>query len=120
VEKHPTFAELQNLTDLAILVAILKKESLPQKVNWEMRTFLDESKLTTPTYNVPKEVPSCVNCKTHGSRMVTGLISGGVVINSFNVIHQTETSPKQAENISQKKKASTQIRIDKKHTWWWD
>jgi len=120
VEKHPTFAELQNLTDLAILVAILKKESLPQRVNWEMNTLLDESKLTTPRYNVPKEVASCVNCKSQGSRMVTGLISGGVVINSFNVIHHTETSPVQAENLSQKKKASTQIRIDKKHTWWWD
>lgn len=119
-ERHPTFAELQNLTDLAILVAILKKESLPQKVGWEMRTFLDEGKLPARKYNTPKEVPSCVNCKSQGSRMVTGLISGGVVINSINVINQTKISPTHAESLTKKKKAATQIRIEKKHNWWWD
>ncbi len=119
-ERHPTFAELQNLTDLAILVALLKKESLPQQVGWEMTTFLDEAKLTVPRYNVPKEVPSCVNCKSHGSRMVTGLISGGVIINSFNVIEQIETSPTKTADLTEKKTAATQIRINEKHAWWWD
>ncbi len=119
-EKHPTFAELQNLTDLAVLVAILKKESLPEKVNWKMSTFLDETKLTIPKYHVPKEIPSCVNCKTSGSRLVTGLISGGVVINSFNVVEQAAIRSERAETLSRQKKRNAQIRVDANHSWWWD
>ena len=42
----PVFAELQNIIDLAVMAALLKKEQLPQKVGWKPSLFLDEERAT--------------------------------------------------------------------------
>src|SRR5579871_3339208 len=48
----PVFADLQNLIDLAVVAALLKKEQFAQKVGWTKSLFLDEQRATLAKWNV--------------------------------------------------------------------
>ncbi|MCA9021102.1 MAG: DUF1598 domain-containing protein, partial [Planctomycetaceae bacterium] len=51
---HPTFAELQSITDLTVLAALIRKERLDQQVGWEHRFFSADSDYLVPVGNIPK------------------------------------------------------------------
>ncbi|MGH7129158.1 MAG: DUF1598 domain-containing protein, partial [Planctomycetaceae bacterium] len=89
-EEVPAFAELQSLMDLAIVAALLRKERLPQKVGWSMSLFLDEDRAAVETGPVPRQIPSSTNYRMAGSRMVIGLIGGGIQINPLQTVRTIE------------------------------
>ena len=78
-EKSPVFAELQNLFDLCVITALLRKEDLPREVGWEMQTFRERTDELVGTYAVPRQVESSSTMRKAGRGMVLGLI-GGVTI----------------------------------------
>lgn len=119
-EKHPSLAELQNLTDLAILVALIKKENLAQKLNWSMALFLDAAKLPTVKYFVPKEVASLNKSRSVGSRMVIGLISGGVVMKTRPTLDSMVTDPNISRTLLKQKLDAESSPKPESHPWWWD
>ena len=77
----PVFSELQNLIDLAVLAALLKKEQLSHQVGWTMSLFLDEQRATLAKWNVPRQVKTVANSKvTNGSRVIGNHRMPGVTI----------------------------------------
>lgn len=120
-DASPVFAELQSLFDLAVLAAMLKKERLPQQVDWSMSLFLDPQRATVAKRNVPRQVNSVVNSKKTGGSLV-GIITGGVTIDPLRTLSQ---SPYQSEGAAE----LTVVRVSArsadaarpaKHPWWWD
>ncbi len=117
--KSPIFAELQNLTDWAVFVALLQKEKLAEKIDWKMATVLDETRLTVPKYNAPKQVPSSVNYKKAGSGIV-GLVGGGVVINPAQTLNKSTTPATNAQKLDSVREIATSTSRTESHLWWWD
>ena len=83
-EKKPVFAELQNLIDLVIISELIVKEGMPEKIGWSMSVIKDESKIKTSGFAVPKKTQAMYRFKQ--GRPVIGLITGGVTINSRQVL----------------------------------
>lgn len=120
-EKVPVFAELQNLIDLAIVAALLKKQRLPEKAGWKMTLFLDPQRAPVIKGFAPKTVSSVFNYKSVGSRLLLGLVGGGVVINPGKTVEELQFEVvtrgglvEIRDGITRKKNRPAE------HRWWWD
>lgn len=118
-DKSPIFAELQNLTDLSVLAALIQSEKLAEKADWIMTTFLDEKRFAHPTFNTPKKIPSSVNFKRAGN-VIVGLVGGGVTIEPQQVLNKAASQTPETSKLSSiRSEAGSAARSDK-HRWWWD
>jgi len=118
--RSPIFAELQNLIDLAVLAALLKKEQLPQKGDWKMTLFLETSKTKLHQGNVPREVPSAVNYKKARRGLIVGLVGGGVTINADATVRAIEYKIDPAARLGGIRTSALTNKSPEKHPWWWD
>lgn len=112
----PVFAELQNLIDLSILVALFQKEQLPQKANWDMELFLDAERTPLVKNNSPKEVSSVVNMKRAG-RVILGVV-GGVSIRPAELLRRVpikQEGNRELDGTVAKSSAPAGVT-----NWWWD
>jgi hypothetical protein len=116
-EVSPIFAELQNIIDLAILAALFEKEQLPQRVDWSMDLFLDETKAPLAKGNAPSKVASVCNYRKAGSRMV-GLVGGGVTISPNRLLRQVAF--KREGNRELESSGRNSVPSSDLKTWWWD
>ncbi len=88
-QKEPAFRELRNLMDMAVVAALISKESLLERAGLDISMFVDANKLPTPEYNAPKTVPTqCSFVRLTSSMLVTA--SGGVQVDSWSVVERTE------------------------------
>lgn len=117
--QHPTFAELQSITDLTVLAALIRKERLSQQVEWDHRFFSAESEYLVPQGNIPKQVPTAMNYKK-ASRLMICLVGGGVTVNARAVVNQTEFQTPKDNTLDAKKAAALGRRGEKTVRWWWD
>lgn len=118
-DKSPVFAELQTLTDLLVLAALIQKERLADRLDWKMTTLRDEQRLTLPKFNTPRQIPSAVNFKRAGN-LIIGLVGGGVEVAPARVLEKSvQTAPADSRLDSARQQATTASRPDL-HRWWWD
>jgi hypothetical protein len=117
--KSPIFGELQNLTDWTIFVALLQREKIADRIGWKMSTLLDEKRLTVPTYNAPKQVPSLVSYKRAGSSIV-GLVGGGVTIHPSSTLNKSIAPATDAQRLDSTRQSAGAVRRNEAHRWWWD
>ncbi len=116
---HPSFAELQSITDLTVLAALIRKERLEQQVDWDHRFFSTASDYLVPQGNIPRQVPTAMNYKK-ANRLMICLVGGGVTVNARKVVNQTEFQTSRDDSLDQKKTAAFERRGDKTVRWWWD
>jgi hypothetical protein len=117
--KSPIFGELQNLTDWAVLVALIHREKLAERIGWKMASLLDERRLTIPEFNAPKQVPSSVNYKRAGA-MIVGLVGGGVSIVPNQILNKSLTPATESLRLDSVREASATTARSELHRWWWD
>ena len=115
-DKFPVFADLQNLIDLSIATAVIRRANMPERANWEMAFFRDEKAFPTAKFNVPTQTQSLSNTKTIGRRLVIGLVSGGVVISGRHPLHDRVVKVSKDLTVTSEKNA----RQEKQTNWWWD
>lgn len=112
----PIFAELQNVTDLCILAALLRKERLAERVQWKIELFLDADRMPVLTGRAPQHVPTVGNFKRSGQLML-GLI-GGVSIDASAAL---QTVPRSADKSRALDSTRTQKAVPADaDRWWWD
>ncbi len=119
-DAEPIFAELQTGIDLAVLAALFKKERIAESVGWDKALFLDTERCKIAQYNVPRKVMSAMNYKSSGSKLLIGLIGGGVTIDAFRAINSREYLLDD-DNVVQKLHAKAKPeKLPEQHLWWWD
>lgn len=116
---HPTFAELQSITDLTVLAALIRRERLDDQVGWDHRFFLSESDYLVPQGNIPTQVPTAMNYKQTNGLMIC-LVGGGVTINARAVLRQTEFVTTRDNTLDEKRRAVQQRDEQNGVRWWWD
>lgn len=118
-DKSPVFGELQNLIDWVVLASLIRKEQLAERVGWKQSLFLDAERLTYPTFNPPKQVPSLVNFKESGN-LVIGLVGGGVTISTHRPPDLVKATDRTASQLEFTRKSAVVTPPGTAHTWWWD
>jgi hypothetical protein len=120
VQQVSAFAVLQNLIDLTVMAAILKEKYLAEKVGWQKSFFLDAQKIQIESGIIPKAVLSTANYKMANSRMVIGLVGGGVTINPRQTIRRMKFEPSAGNRLNQLRKNIAAERPPAAHAWWWN
>ena len=118
-EKSPVFAELQNLIDWVMFAALLQQEHIPEQINWKQSLYLDAARLTYPTFDTPKQIPSSVSYKRTGN-LVVGLVGGGVTIRTQQRLEVVNASERIASNLDIARRSATGTQPEPAHQWWWD
>lgn len=112
-QQVPSFAATQNLFDVAVAAALIRRAQADGTINWQPTVLKDSTALRHQSYGTPTQVPSMVNAKTTGQNLLIGLIGGGVTIVPSNVINRTteftKAKPKQIGRDQ-----------EKANVWWWD
>lgn len=118
-ENVAVFAELQNLIDLSIVAALVKKESLDERVDWKMDAFLNTPDERLVVGETPREVDSALNYRKHGRGMVIGLLGGGVTLAPMRNLESVEIKSADGKRIDSLRTRAIEGR-DETHPWWWD
>ncbi len=119
-KQSPVFAELQNLIDLSILAALLRKERLPQRVGWAMTFFLAADRAKVAKGSIPKQISSIYNTRNVRGRVVLGLVSGGVVLRPQQAINRIPTKISDDDQFDQRRLKALKTTPPRQHPWWWD
>ncbi len=113
----PVFAELQNLIDLAVLAALIQKEKLAEKVQWEMSLFQDPQRASVAQGRVPKTVETSFNTRRAG-QVIIGLVAGGVSIQPHDLLKASPLATSTDRVLIQYSETSAPAADQTR--WWWD
>jgi hypothetical protein len=108
--KDSIFGQLRNCMDLAIVSALIAKESLAEKCGWSMPLLLNPD-LTSQRFNAPHSVVTQASVLQKRSGMVISA-SGGVQINPWQCMEHPTVSPALGETRTKSAARST--------NWWWN
>ena len=109
-QRIPAFAALQNVFDLAVTSALLRKHNLPARAGWKPDLLLDSSRLPTAKCTVPTEVPSQLNTRRVGRDVVMFQMAGGVTLVPAKTVEKT---------VRMEHNLPESLRSDSAD-WWWD
>ena len=112
-QRIPSFAGIQNLFDMAVIVALIRSNGLMESVGWRPSLLLDEDKLPVQKYTVPKATPSLVNVKPAKRGLMLGKISGGITIVPNRVISRGST-------VEAGSLPNADPPAGAGNKWWWD
>ena len=113
-EREPIFAELQQLMDFCVVAALIREKGLHVQAQCDVSVLTNESSgVTTYVGNVPRRVPSQASVVKRGRNYIISA-SGGVEIDAWSVVQQTELNG----SVAAVRKDSAAPA--KGSTWWWD
>jgi hypothetical protein len=117
--KHPVYAELQNIFDLALVSSLLQSEQSPLDRALVAGLFSDVETLTLPAGTVPREVDTVLNHRVVNQTQIIAAVSGGVSVEPGVLVKRTAL---QVDNSPRLKRDYEygQPKADANQRWWWD
>jgi hypothetical protein len=109
---EPVFGQLRGCMDLALVTAILASGDLLKRVDLELPTLLDNTRLQLAARRIPKNVSSHASALKNGSTWVVS-VSGGVELDVPRVVNAAELQTE----VREARQHASPKRIE---SWWWD
>ncbi len=116
-KKYPVYGELRNIFDLAMVVAIIQKDGLADKVHWKPTVLTSSEKLRVPHGNVPREVETVINHRVVNQRTILAGVSGGVIVAPSDVLASVAKSDSTGVSVERAAPAPKSLAAE---AWWWD
>ncbi len=113
-EMYPLYSELENIFDLSLVLAIIEREQLCKRADWQPALFLDVERLPLPTLQIPREVQTVVNHRVINRRQIIAGISGGVWVDSRRTLELLPGGASQQQDDSLISQSAPSDH------WWWD
>lgn len=119
-KKYPVYAELRNLFDLALVGAILKAESLPDRVEWNQTCFGDKGDYRPRLDIAPQWVDSVMNHRVINKVHILVGVSGGVRADPWAVVRPEKLDTANSAGLTNGRRYSGEQRPAERSAWWWD
>ena len=116
--QEPVFADLQSVFDLALVAALIEREDLDGKADWDRGAFAPKGAYKVASYNVPKSVDTVVNHRVFNGKDVVVQVAGGVSADVGAVVSD-ESLNKEATGLSQTAATAAKAQLPEGR-WWWD
>ena len=117
-ESDPIFADLQGIFDLALVAALIDRNQLDWKADWDRGVFDIDGDYQPATYTVPRQTESVVNHRVFNGKDVVLQVAGGVNANLLAVVKNSEINEQSPhlEGTAEEAKAQDVPA----NRWWWD
>ena len=114
---YPLYGELRNVFDLALLLSIVEREGLLERIGWRGELFASAEALKLPKLAVPAEVETVINHRVINRQHIIAGISGGVWLDAAKAapiqsVSDTELDTPDPGNLP--------AAIEGEIIWWWD
>jgi hypothetical protein len=119
-KKYPVYAELRNLFDLALVGAILKTESLPDRVDWHQTCFGQTGDYRPRLGIAPQWVDSVMNHRVVNRVHVLVGVSGGVRADPWRVVQPEQLDTAHEAGLNNGRRYIHENRPAERAAWWWD
>ncbi|HEX5472641.1 MAG TPA: DUF1598 domain-containing protein [Lacipirellulaceae bacterium] len=116
-KKYPVYGELRNIFDLAMAVALIQTEDLPERVHWKPTLLASGDKLRLPHRRPPREVETVINHRVINQRFVIAGVSGGVMVAPGDVLRATKAMDSTDKTIQRAAPGPKELAAG---AWWWD
>ena len=117
-QRYPLYAELRNVFDLALALAIIEREGLTERAGWSPSLFTDSRRLGLPADRVPLEVDTVVSHRVIKGRYIVAGISGGVWLDANKALNVRIASA--AAEIVGGRHEPDLTEKPGMQPWWWD
>ena len=118
-ERYPVYAELRNICDLALVGALIRRESLADKVDWPMLYLGDPQGYSVRLGPMPQTVDSVINdCSAGRDEFIVG-VSGGVRIDPEYMLRTDPIRVNRSGKVASIHAAAKPPAIED-NRWWWD
>jgi hypothetical protein len=114
---YPLYGELRNVSDLALVLAIIEREGLLERAGWQAELFSSATALRLPHVAVPKEVETVVQHRVINRRHIIAGISGGVWVDARKSLDIRAAKVESPEAPSASPHHAAEVAED---IWWWD
>ena len=114
--RHPVYAQLRNLIDLAVAAAYMQEHDAYGKAGWAAETLRDESRYAIEKYTPPTQVAPAINAVWRGSKLLTP-IGGGVTIHPRMALDQPNLIADDKGDVKSARDAAAKLPAGR---WWWD
>ncbi|MCH7752362.1 MAG: DUF1598 domain-containing protein [Planctomycetes bacterium] len=112
---YPLYGELRNVFDLSLMLAIIEREGLMERVGWQAPLFSSVNVLRLPRVAVPREVETVVNHRVINRRHIIAGVSGGVWVDARKSLHIRAAATEWAVTMVPSKPPASAEDL-----WWWD
>lgn len=113
--RHPVYAQLRTLVDLAIVAAYLQEHDAYGRAEWGAELLRDEAAYAIERFPAPQQIDCAVNAVRKGSRLLTP-IGGGVVMTPRRALDAANLQVDEDGGVASVR-AGLQVPADR---WWWD
>ena len=118
--KYPVYADLQNVFDLALVVALICSEGLADRVHWHALCFGDERVYRVPLAPPAKEVETVINHRVVNDRHVIVGVSGGVRVDPWSIVARSAIAADTYGKLKAERVAGLAKKDLEADSWWWD
>ncbi|MCC6493301.1 MAG: DUF1598 domain-containing protein [Pirellulales bacterium] len=120
--KYPVYGELERAFELALVVALMEREGLAEKVGWSPSVFLDGDALRLPQERAPRSVETVINHRVIGGRHIIAGVSGGVWVDGGKKLSVTNAAGAGAAQLGavRREPSAKPTAGGGKGAWWWD
>ncbi len=128
-DKYPIYGQLARIFELSLALAVIEKEGLAAKVNWNPSLLMDGQRLRLPRLATPKGVETVINHRVIGGRHIIAGVSGGVWVDGARSLAIAPADGRVAASLaSMRTKPATAVQpespagdaVDQPLVWWWD
>jgi hypothetical protein len=113
--RHPVYAQLKTLIDLAIVAAYLQEHDAFGRTSWSADVLRNEDAYAIERFQPPRQIDCAVNAVRKGNRLLTP-IGGGVVMTPRRAL---DAANLQADEKGTVKATKSELTIPADR-WWWD
>jgi hypothetical protein len=129
VDKYPIYGQLERVFELALALAVIEKQGLPELVGWTPSLLVDGQRLRLPRVAAPRSVETVINHKVIGGRKIIAGISGGVWVDGGKSLTVADAQNAASGNLADIRKtpvalakpaADKNVEKGQDIVWWWD
>lgn len=111
------FADLQNIFDLSLAMALIHSHGLQHQANWTPQVFCNGSDFVTQDVDVPTELLSAANSRSYRGGTIMVQVAGGIQVNLRDIVNNAENFEVSEQVHGAARQASP---IGHGGSWWWD
>ena len=119
-KKYPVYADLQNLFDLALVIALIRGEGLADLVGWHALCFGNEGEYEVLRGIAPKEVDTVMNHRVIDDKYVIVGVSGGVRVDPWQTVAKRAIEIDSYGKLKAERAVGSAKRGLESDRWWWD